>query len=70
VRDRVRGAVIPETLIRRLEQASDPEHEGVRICVELIHEILDIPGIGGINLLTPGDIATIPATVHAAGLRT
>ena len=68
VRDNVRGAVMPEAIIDRLTQASDPEQEGIRLCVELLQEMQEIPGIGGVNLLTPGDVATIPATIRAAGL--
>jgi len=29
----------------------------------------EIPGVGGVNLLTPGDVSTIPAAIRAAGLR-
>jgi len=60
---------MPDAVIRRLEQASDPEQEGIRLCAEFIQEIRGIPGAGGVNLLTPGDIATIPAAIRAAGLR-
>jgi methylenetetrahydrofolate reductase (NADPH) len=69
VRNNVRGSVMPEAVIHRLEQASDPEQEGIRLCAEFIQEMQEVPGINGVNLLTPGDIATIPATIRAAGLR-
>ncbi len=68
VRDNMRGSAMPEALIARLAQATDPEREGVDICAELLRAMRDIPGIGGVNLLTPGDVATLPAAVHAAGL--
>ncbi len=67
VRDNVRGAVMPQTVIQRLTQAADPELEGVRICAELLQELREIPGIGGAHILTPGDVTTIPAAVKAAG---
>jgi methylenetetrahydrofolate reductase (NADPH) len=69
VRNNMRGSVMPDAVIRRLEQASDPEQEGIRLCAEFIQEMQEVPGINGVNLLTPGDIATIPATIRAAGLR-
>lgn len=69
VRDSVHGSVMPDAVIRRLEQASDPEREGIRLCAEFIREIQEIPGIDGVNLVTAGDVATIPAAIRDAGLR-
>lgn len=60
---------IPRPIIQRLEQASDPEQEGIRICAELMQEISEIPGVSGINLMTTGDAAAIPAAIEASGLR-
>lgn len=69
VRENLRGAVMPEAVVRRLDQASDPEQEGVQICAELLQQIKEIPGVGGVNVLTPGDIATIPAAISATAIR-
>jgi len=60
---------IPKPIIQRLEQAGDPGQEGIRICAELMQEIADIPGVSGINLMTTGDEAAIPAAIEASGLR-
>jgi methylenetetrahydrofolate reductase (NADPH) len=67
--ENLRGALMPGTVIRRLEQASDPEQEGVKICAELLQELAEIPGVSGANLMTPGDLGTIPAAIQAAGVR-
>lgn len=69
VRDNMRGSVMPDAVIRRLDQASDPEQEGIRLCAELLQELKEIPGVSGANVLTPGNVATIPTVIHAAGLR-
>lgn len=69
VRDNVRGSVMPDSVISRLDQSPDPEQEGVRICAEFLQEISEIPGVGGANVLTPGHVATIPAAILAAKLR-
>ena len=37
------GTIIPDALIKRMEEAADPPQEGVRICVELIEELLHHP---------------------------
>ena len=69
LRENVRGSRVPKKVIRRLEQARDPEQEGVAICAELLQELSAIPGVSGANLMTPGDPATIPAAIQASGLR-
>jgi len=61
--------LVPETIIERLEQASDPETEGIAICAELLQELTTIPGVSGANLLTLGRLETIPAAVEASGVR-
>ncbi len=69
VQDNVKGALVPEFIIERLERASDPEREGIEICAELMQELATIPGVSGVNLVTPGRIASIPAAIEASGVR-
>jgi len=61
---------IPAALIKRLEDARDPEQEGMAICAELMWEIAEIPGVSGVNLMTTGNPEALSATIRAAGLRT
>ena len=55
MRDRVPGMEVPEEVVRRMEQAGDQrarrEDEGIRICVEIIERIRDIPGVAGFHLM-------------------
>jgi methylenetetrahydrofolate reductase (NADPH) len=69
LRKNLRGSVVPNKVIRRLEQARDPEQEGINICAELIQELGEVPGVSGAHLMTPGEAETIPAAIRAAGLR-
>ena len=69
LRDNVKGALVPEFIIERMEQAVDPEREGVEICAEMLQELTTIPGVSGANLLTMGNLETIPATIDASGVR-
>ncbi|MCH8074074.1 MAG: methylenetetrahydrofolate reductase [Proteobacteria bacterium] len=69
VRDNVRGALVPKSIIERMDQASDPEREGIEICAELLQELATIPGVSGANLLTLGELETIPAAIDASGVR-
>ena len=69
IRDNVKGALVPEPIIERMEEASDPESEGIEICAELLRELSTIPGVRGVNLLTMGRLETIPAAIEASGVR-
>ena len=69
LRDNLKGAMMPEKFIRRMEQALDPEREGVRIAAETLQKLQEVPGISGANLMTPGDPATLVEAVRSAGLR-
>lgn len=69
LRKNLPDSIIPATSVQRLEKATDPAAEGVRLCAELLQELAEIPGIAGANLLTIGDPASIPAAIAASGLR-
>ena len=70
IRDHVRGSVMPDETIERLEQASDPEQEGIAICAELLAELKDIPGVSGANIMTPGNFETISVAIQQAQINT
>lgn len=63
------GSVVPDRVIRRLEQAADAELEGVKLCAETIQKLRTIPGISGVNLMTPGDPASLLEALRLAGLQ-
>ena len=60
------GTIIPDAMIMRMEGAADPEHEGVRICAELIEELSTIPGVAGVHIMAPGNDAAIAEVIAAA----
>ena len=70
MRDNIKGALVPDFVIERMDQASNPESEGVKICAEMLRESRTIPGISGANLLTMGKLEDIPAAIDASGVRT
>ncbi|HEY6452115.1 MAG TPA: methylenetetrahydrofolate reductase [Steroidobacteraceae bacterium] len=63
IRDRLFGSIIPEPLIARLESAADPKAEGRRICVELMQQYADIPGVAGVHLMAPLNESAVPAAI-------
>lgn len=70
MRDNVKGALVPDSVIERMDQAPNPESEGVKICAEVLQELKTIPGISGANLLAMGKLEDIPAAIDASGVRT
>lgn len=64
------GAVIPESVIERLESAGDAETEGIKLCAEQMQAMTRIPGVSGFNLLTLGHPEAVVAAIKASGLRT
>lgn len=69
VRKHLSDSRIPAEVIRRLEDAADPEQEGIEICAEMMQQVSEIPGISGANLMTTGDPAALRETIRASGLR-
>ncbi len=51
MRSNVPGIHIPDTVIDRLERAPKPGAEGKRLCIELIQEIREIPGVHGVHVM-------------------
>jgi len=62
------NAMIPDSLVDRLEASSDPLMEGVAICSEQLAELSTIPGIDGANIMASTDLSMIPAAIAAAKL--
>jgi methylenetetrahydrofolate reductase (NADPH) len=48
-----------------MEAAADPEREGRTICVELLQELSQIPGVAGAHIMAPGNEAAVPDVISA-----
>ena len=66
--DNLYGVHVPEATITRLERAADPRAESIRICVELLQELSEIPGVAGAHLMAPRQEAAIAEVIEASGL--
>ena len=55
IRDKLRGSIIPDAVIARLERAHEPVREGRRICLELVEQLSEIQGVAGVHIMSPGD---------------
>jgi methylenetetrahydrofolate reductase (NADPH) len=63
------GTIIPDTMIKRIEDAAVPEREGVAICADLIEDLSAIPGVAGVHIMAPGNDAAIPEVIAAVNGR-
>lgn len=68
MRDNLYGTIIPDGIIRRMEAARDPRHEGVTVCAELIQKAREIDGVSGVHLMAPGLHQEIVEAVEIAGM--
>ena len=68
MRDYVAGVTVPDEIIARLEQAEKAREEGVRIPLEIIEQLKEIPGIHGIHIMAVGWEDIVPEIVERAGL--
>lgn len=68
MKNEVPGMIVPDDLIRRLEKASDPKEEGVKVAVETIGQLRQIPGVAGVHLMPMMWEAIAPTIVETAGL--
>jgi methylenetetrahydrofolate reductase (NADPH) len=69
MKEKLFGTIIPDAVIARMEQASDPAAEGIRIAVDLIGEVAQIPQIGGVHIMAPNNDAAVPLVLTEARKR-
>ncbi len=51
MKDKLPGVRIPREYLNRMQQARDPEEEGVRIAVEIVNALKTIRGVKGIHIM-------------------
>ncbi|HUU08856.1 MAG TPA: methylenetetrahydrofolate reductase [Dehalococcoidales bacterium] len=68
MRDNVSGVIVSEEIVARMEKAEDAEAEGVKIALELIAKVKEIPGVHGIHIMAVGWEKKVPEIIERAGL--
>jgi len=68
MKEKLFGTIIPDAFVERLEKAVDPRREGRAICVEVLRELADIPGVAGAHVMAPMNFAEIPAVISESGV--
>lgn len=68
MREKLFGTIVPDAIVERLEKASNPKAEGRRICVELLRQLAEVPGVAGAHVMAPMNFAEIPAAIDESGV--
>ena len=68
MRDYVPGVNVPDEIVTRMEQSGAPKEEGVRIILEIIEQLKDMPGVHGIHIMAVSWEDIVPEVVEKSGL--
>jgi hypothetical protein len=68
IRTNVPGIHIPDAIIARLEGAADQKREGKKICIEIMQECREIPGIAGVHVMAYRQEELVAEIVHESGV--
>jgi methylenetetrahydrofolate reductase (NADPH) len=68
MREKLFGTLIPDAIVSRLEGAANPKREGRRICVEVLQQLAEIPGVAGAHVMAPMNFAEIPFVIEESGV--
>ncbi|MGH6989825.1 MAG: methylenetetrahydrofolate reductase [Stellaceae bacterium] len=68
MKEKLFGTNIPDALIERIEKAEDQRAEGRKICIELMQQLTEIPGIAGVHIMAPVNPSAIPGVIEESGV--
>jgi methylenetetrahydrofolate reductase (NADPH) len=68
MKEKLFGTNIPDALIQRIEGAQDQRAEGRKICIELMQQMAEIPGIAGVHIMAPVNPSSIPGVIEESGV--
>jgi len=66
MREKLFGTIISDAIVARMDAATNPAAEGQRICLELLEELSNIPGVAGVHLMAPGNEGAIADVISQA----
>lgn len=68
MREHLWGTLLPDRIVARLEGAEDEAEEGLRLVVELLEQLAEVPGIAGVHLMAPRHHHLLPELIDESGL--
>jgi methylenetetrahydrofolate reductase (NADPH) len=70
MRTKIPGVVIPDEMVERLRQTPQERQreEGKRICIEIIQQVREIPGVAGVHVMAYRQEELVAEIIQEAGL--
>ena len=68
MRANVAGVHIPDEVIARLEGAKNQKAEGKHICIEMIQQLRETPGVAGVHVMAYRQEQYVSEIVHECGV--
>ena len=68
MRRHVPGVHIPDAVIARMAGAANPAAEGQQLCIDLIQEIREIPGVSGVHVMAYRQEQTVAEIITRSGV--
>jgi methylenetetrahydrofolate reductase (NADPH) len=66
IKEQLFGAIIPDTMVERLDYSGDPAAEGKQICIDFIAQLSEVPGVAGAHIMAPNNEGAIPDVIAKA----
>src|SRR5260221_13797184 len=66
MKEKLFGAMIPDSVVDRLERAADAKAEGRKICGELLQQLAETPGVAGADGMAPAFHSAIGPGIEAS----
>ncbi len=68
MRSNVPGVIVPDEVVNRMAEAENAKEEGVRIIIEIVEQLKEIPGVHGVHIMAVGWEDIVPEIVEKVGL--
>ncbi len=68
MREKLKGTLIPDEIVARLERAADSKREGKKICIELLQQLAEVPGIAGAHVMAPQHHSALAEVIAEAAV--
>ncbi len=65
---RMPGIHLPPSLAEEIAQSSDPSSTGLELACEIVHSLLQLPGLAGLHIMHLGNPGGVVELLHACGL--
>lgn len=68
MKSNVPGVHIPDAIVERIEGAQNQKREGKRLCIDIIDEVKEIPGVHGVHVMAYRQEEYVAEIVHESGV--